>query len=1307
MPEVFLSFEDRSAGDLVSNEYQAQGVTISSLNSDTPPMIFDSANPTGGDYDLATSNLGNLLILSEDGDSSDPDDNASGGTFVFEFDAPSKVVNFVAVDIERAGSVRLYDEHGALIDTVAIYPNGNNGQSLVQINTPDVARMEIELAGSGAIDGVCFITPEPEGDGVVEGSAGDDLIDAAYLDDPEGDRIDNDDALLPGQSGDQDIVDAFGGDDTIKSGAEADQIFAGSGDDKVIAGDGDDTIYGDSNYAGPGAGVVQRESLNWSEDRGSIGGFTQNTGSVDVTFSVLNEEGAAETRFESDSQLTSGIDAGGAAVNGRSSLHSVTNGQGNDTAYRLEYSAPVENVSFRINDVDGDGIVRVRAFDADGNPITVELDAGRAVTLRDTDGVAGADTADSRGGYAPDTAPQYSVLVSIPGPVSRIEFLHEQNGSANSGINITDVFHDVAVADTGAPGNDTIFGGRGDDVIFGEDGDDVLEGGSGADTISGGDGADTITGGTDGDVVDGGAGGDDRDVLDLTAEGPFRVIDEVTDADGDSTSGIIEFLDDDGAVTGSMSFTEIEEILGSRVNTAPQATDDAARTDEDEGVIIDVLSNDTDLEGDTLSVASVTQPPNGAVVINADGTLTYTPDADFSGEDRFTYTITDGNGGSDTATVTIDVAPLNDAPDAVDDAAQTNNLTPVVIPVLANDTDPDGDTLTVTAASADVGTVVINDDGTLTYTPEPGFGGQATLTYDISDGNGGTDTATVTVGVLDGIVEGTAGNDTINAGYLGDPEGDRVDNGDAFQPGQAPQDDVIEAGAGDDIVEAGAGDDAVDAGPGDDTVDGGIGADTITGGDGSDRVTGGDGDDVIDTSGSDPRPDLGYPGLFPADTNPGDDLDFVDGGDGDDVISTGDDADTILGGLGNDSIDGGIDADKIDGGAGDDRIVGGEGSDTIEGGAGDDTIYAGIDPDLGLPDNLDIEDDGSNPFGPDLVPENGRDVVSGGEGNDVIFGADDDDLLMGDAGDDLLDGGIDDDTLIGGTGNDTLIGGQGADEMRGGDGADTFVITDAQDGFDDTVIGGAGGEDNDTLNLTGAGPFRIVGETADADGNSTSGTVEFLDSPGGEVIGTLGFTEVETIVPCFTPGTAIATPRGEVLVEDLKVGDTVITRDNGIQEIRWIGAKPMDGRQLQNNPHLQPVLIEKGALGNGLPERDTLVSPNHRMLVNTDRVALYFEENEVLVSAKHLVNPKAGVQSVTSMGLTYLHFMFDNHEVVLSNGAWTESFQPGDYSLKGIGNAQRHEIFELFPELQGKKGREAYASARLTLKKHEARMLFR
>ena len=193
-------------------------------------------------------------------------------------------------------------------------------------------------------------------------------------------------------------------------------------------------------------------------------------------------------------------------------------------------------------------------------------------------------------------------------------------------------------------------------------------------------------------------------------------------------------------------------------------------------------------------------------------------------------------------------------------------------------------------------------------------------------------------------------------------------------------------------------------------------------------------------------------------------------------------------------------------------------------------------------------------------------------------------------------------------------------------------------------------------------------------------------------------------VPCFTPGTLIATPRGERRVEELREGDRIITRDNGIQEIRWVGRKTMAGRELRSAAHLQPVLIQAGALGNGLPERDIMVSPNHRILVAGDRTQLYFEETEVLAAAKHLIGA-SGIHQVESARVDYIHFMFDRHEVVLSNGAWTESFQPGDYSLKGIGAGQRAELLELFPELKSVKGVAGYTSARRSLTRGEVQLL--
>ena len=200
---------------------------------------------------------------------------------------------------------------------------------------------------------------------------------------------------------------------------------------------------------------------------------------------------------------------------------------------------------------------------------------------------------------------------------------------------------------------------------------------------------------------------------------------------------------------------------------------------------------------------------------------------------------------------------------------------------------------------------------------------------------------------------------------------------------------------------------------------------------------------------------------------------------------------------------------------------------------------------------------------------------------------------------------------------------------------------------------------------------------------------------------TEGVSAEKPVIACFTPGTKIATLRGETLVENLVAGDKVVTRDNGIQAVRWIGQKKIDWRLMTTNPHLKPILVRQGSLGNDLPERDLMVSPNHRVLVANERTALQFDEAEVLVAAKHLIGG-VSFRSIDSIGTTYIHFMCDCHEVVLSDGIWTESFQPTDTSLKGFGNSQRAEIFDIFPDLETAEGRAAFGSARKTLTKQEA-----
>lgn len=203
------------------------------------------------------------------------------------------------------------------------------------------------------------------------------------------------------------------------------------------------------------------------------------------------------------------------------------------------------------------------------------------------------------------------------------------------------------------------------------------------------------------------------------------------------------------------------DIIG--VNRPPVAADDAYSLDEDTSLVVDInasiLLNDSDPDiGDGSSIIAnlpfsnvmvdvVAAPQFGSLILSRDGTFTYTPDANFNGTDSFTYRFDDGSGGSDTATVSLTVNPINDAPTAIDDVAATLAGNSVAIHALANDIDIDGDALTINAVSAAAnGSVVINPDGTLTYTPNAGFSGTDSFSYTLSDGSL-SDTATVSITV--------------------------------------------------------------------------------------------------------------------------------------------------------------------------------------------------------------------------------------------------------------------------------------------------------------------------------------------------------------------------------------------------------------------------------------------------------------------------------------------------------------------------------------------------------------------------------
>ena len=570
------------------------------------------------------------------------------------------------------------------------------------------------------------------------------------------------------------------------------------------------------------------------------------------------------------------------------------------------------------------------------------------------------------------------------------------------------------------------------------------------------------------------------------------------------------------------------------------------------------------------------------------------------------------------------------------------------------------------------------------------FGGNDNDTVAGGAGNdtldGGLGNDVVFGGTGSDLIEGGDGNDVIDAGNHIDPAIDYDYPGvDPYENDQFPDNDLdtVFGGVGDDIITTGDDDDSIDGGTGNDYIDAGIDDDSVTGGTGNDTIIGGQGDDIIEGNDGD---DLIYGGLDTEvlnlpdaiDPAPDDNRDTLYGGAGNDTIFGRDDANTLFGGTGNDVLDGGIDNDLINGGDGDDTIFGGEGDDVINGGEGQDLIYGGLGDDtiqgnldndtiygdegndtitgsltddlvFGGADNDEIRggtgddtlhgDDGNDyiqgGYGADSITGGaGDDSLNGGFGNDVIEGNEGNDTIAGFDGNDTIDAGDNDDVVYGGRGDDSILGGAGSDTIYGGEGVDTI-----QGGLaSDTILGGNGGDvvvggedpddsDIDVLDLTGSNVDFITY----VDGDPEAGTVNFLDGT------TMIFSEIENVIPCFTPGTTIATAKGERLVEELTVGDRIITRDNGIQEIAWVGHKEMSGKQLVQNPHLKPILIKAGALGNGLPERDMMVSPNHRVLVASDLTQLYFEENEVLAAAKHMVGAN-GIHAIDVMQTTYVHF---------------------------------------------------------------------
>lgn len=187
----------------------------------------------------------------------------------------------------------------------------------------------------------------------------------------------------------------------------------------------------------------------------------------------------------------------------------------------------------------------------------------------------------------------------------------------------------------------------------------------------------------------------------------------------------------------------------------------------------------------------------------------------------------------------------------------------------------------------------------------------------------------------------------------------------------------------------------------------------------------------------------------------------------------------------------------------------------------------------------------------------------------------------------------------------------------------------------------------------------------------------YLASP---YINGLGNVPHEDLFVCYLSGTEIETAAGAVKVEELRKGDLVRTGD-GFEPVRWVGRRRFAGREIESSPHLAPIRISAGALGDGAPAKDLHVSPQHRILVRSRIAHRMFDAEEILIPAKALLALE-GVKQIHDFDeIEYVHFMFDRHELVYANGAPSESLYPGPQALKAVGDEARHELLEIFPAL--------------------------
>ena len=666
-----------------------------------------------------------------------------------------------------------------------------------------------------------LILPAPFASGTVSGSDADDLIDAAYLGDPDGDRIDNADAIIGGHAPEDDLVIAGDGNDTV---------VAGDGADSVEGGTGNDLIYGDTStgrdaatsFAAPDPGT--HDVLAYFVDATDYDGKGEFY-SVDVKSISTDPDGAgAEDVMVS---LDGALDINELRIKGNGGI----DGDGEADIFRFDLATYQDDFSLTIQSED---VIDTLVFSNVDEAVQDEITGIWTLTY------TGAD------------ALQHTI--SVDGGLAKV--VVEGGGALSTDPSLL---------------ADTLLGQDGDDTLFGGAGNDVLDGGTGADMLVAGAG-DTVTGGDDADYiavdekaidangletasisVDGGSGGTDDDVLDLTEYVSFANLTQTPDGDGNSTSGSVDVTDADGNTT-TIAFTEIEHLLlpfdgdgvvqgsyfGERIDTSYTGDPDGDLVDASDAVLAGHAPDDDSIlagAGDDTVVAS-----DGADTIEGgwgDDTL-YGDYAQYSEigsafqaqnpatHETLSYFVdaSDFDSKADAHVIDVKTVSSNSSGDGSQDVVVTMDpaLDATTLTIKGNggadgdnvedifrfDLSTFSDDFTLTIQSEDpIDKIVLSNTDTAVQDPVTGVW---TITYTGSDAL--SHTITVDADLAEVII-----------------------------------DTPIDPATMSDSIVGGHGSDVIDAGFGDDTVEGGVGNDTVYVSQGSDFIDGGDGVDTYDARG--------------------------------------------------------------------------------------------------------------------------------------------------------------------------------------------------------------------------------------------------------------------------------------------------------------------------------------------------------------------------------------------------------------------------------------------------------------------------